>query len=97
MSRQRSFDLKTILRYQRRRSAWYYWSQWIVIIATFIAAILALLSALLSLFPTQWLIVMVAFCSGFAQLVQAIIQMKLNPPQRNPGDQLLQSMKQGKK
>ena len=95
MTKQRSFDLKTILRYQQRQYAWHYRWQWIGVGATIVAALLALVSAVFSLLPVQWLIVLVAFCSGFAQLIQAIVQVRLNPPQRDPADELLRSMSRG--
>jgi len=84
--------LKSILRYQRRGYAWYYWSQWLGDAVTIAAALFALVNAILLLLPVQWLIVVVAFCSGFAQLAQAILQIKMNPPRRNPSDELLHNM-----
>src|SRR6266571_3459437 len=97
ITRQRSYDLKTIRRYQQRQYAWYYRSQWIATVVTIVAALFALISAVLSWLPVQWLIVVVAFCSAFAQLIQAIVQVRLNPPQREPADELLHSMTQKQK
>jgi len=59
---------------------------------TVAAALFALVSAVLSLLPVQWLIVIVAFCSGIAQIIQAILQVKLNPPRRDPTDELFHNM-----
>lgn len=92
MARPRSYDLNTILHYQQRQYAWHYWSQRIGIIVTLAAALFALMNAVLSWLPVSWLIVVVAFCSAFAQIIQTLLQVRLNPPQRDPADELIRSM-----